>query len=215
MPLWVECLLRILLAVGLGFIMGMERQLRLKVAGIRTHAVVCAGACIFMLISKYGFTDSANFDASRIASQVVSGISFIGAGMIMHRQQAVHGLTSAAGIWLTAAVGMASGAGMYIIASGATLIILLVQMFMHLPMKLFKDRHSNRVIVVFEDNVNIDAVKKIFDIKKFAQLRCNREEEILVCTAEFYTSAVVDDEFVGTALRENIFIKSIQILESD
>ena len=66
MPEWVEYLLRILLAVGLGFVIGIERQLRLKVGGIRTHAVVAAGACIFMLISKYGFGDTANFDASRI-----------------------------------------------------------------------------------------------------------------------------------------------------
>ncbi len=102
MPDWVEYLLRILMAVGLGIVIGIERQLRFKVAGIRTHAVVAAGACIFMVISKYGFSDSNTFDASRIASQVVSGISFIGAGMILYRQQSVHGLTSAAGIWLKA-----------------------------------------------------------------------------------------------------------------
>ncbi len=93
MPDWVEYLLRILMAVGLGIVIGIERQLRFKVAGIRTHAVVAAGACIFMVISKYGFSDSNTFDASRIASQVVSGISFIGAGMILYRQQSVHGLT--------------------------------------------------------------------------------------------------------------------------
>ena len=87
MPEWLEYLLRILMAVGLGFVIGIERQLRLKVAGIRTHALVAAGACLFMIISKYGFGDSTQFDASRIASQVVSGISFIGAGMILHRQQ--------------------------------------------------------------------------------------------------------------------------------
>ena len=129
MPDWVEYLLRILMAVGLGIVIGIERQLRFKVAGIRTHAVVAAGACIFMVISKYGFSDSNTFDASRIASQVVSGISFIGAGMILYRQQSVHGLTSAAGIWLTAAIGMASGAGMYRVALGATGIVVLVQLF--------------------------------------------------------------------------------------
>ena len=108
--LWLECILRVLFAMLIGFALGVERQLRLKVAGIRIHVVVAAGAALFTVASLYGF---AGADGSRVAAQVVTGIGFIGAGAIMHRQNAVHGLTSAAGIWLTAAIAMTIGAGMY------------------------------------------------------------------------------------------------------
>ena len=81
--IWLECLLRIIFSVALGFAIGTERQLRLKVAGIRTHAVVALGAALFTIISIYGFPTS---DAFRVAAQVVTGIGFIGAGMILHKQ---------------------------------------------------------------------------------------------------------------------------------
>ena len=216
MPQWVEFLLRILLAVGLGFVIGVERQLRLKVAGIRTHAIVAAGACMFMLISKYGFTDSGNFDASRVASQVVSGISFIGAGMIMHRQQAVHGLTSAAGIWLTAAIGMAAGAGMYIISTGATVIIIAVQLFMHIPCRLFNEKRYNEIKVVFtsEGDESHANVKKLFGVENFSEMSAERKGEEIIFTAYLHTLNPVDDAFICRALQENSNIKTIQLIES-
>ena len=164
MPEWLEYLLRILMAVGLGFVIGIERQLRLKVAGIRTHALVAAGACLFMIISKYGFGDSTQFDASRIASQVVSGISFIGAGMILHRQQVVHGLTSAAGIWLTAAIGMAAGAGLYYVALGAAAIMVMVQLVFHIPLPIFMEKHYNELKLIFK-SPNEDCTRAIKDRK--------------------------------------------------
>ncbi|UPK73592.1 MgtC/SapB family protein [Nocardioidaceae bacterium SCSIO 66511] len=113
-------------AFVLSTVIGLEREVRAKAAGLRTHALVGIGAALFMVISKYGFADvvgdaGTNLDASRIAAQVVSGIGFIGGGIIFVRRDAVRGLTTAASIWVTAGVGMAAGAGMWVIAAVATI----------------------------------------------------------------------------------------------
>ena len=114
------------LAVGLGILIGLERELSGKAAGLRTQTVVALGSALFVLISKYGFldvlgTNKSMVDPSRVASLVVSGIGFIGAGLIfVQRDQAVRGLTTAASVWLTAAVGSAAGAGLWLIAIVAT-----------------------------------------------------------------------------------------------
>jgi len=112
------------LALGLSSLIGLERELRQRSAGLRTHALVGVGAALIMLVSKYGFTDVLGgrviLDPSRVAAQIVSGIGFIGAGLIFVRRDAVRGLTTAATIWLTAGVGMAAGAGLPILACLAT-----------------------------------------------------------------------------------------------
>ena len=127
----LEYLLRIVVAAGLGLVIGSERKNRNKSAGIRTHAIVALGAALIMVVSKYGFADVADFDASRVASQVVSGVGFLGAGIIFVRNNLVSGLTTSAGIWTTAGVGLAMGAGMYVVGICAALLILLVQFLMH------------------------------------------------------------------------------------
>ncbi len=216
MPDWVEYLLRILMAVGLGIVIGIERQLRFKVAGIRTHAVVAAGACIFMVISKYGFSDSNTFDASRIASQVVSGISFIGAGMILYRQQSVHGLTSAAGIWLTAAIGMASGAGMYRVALGATGIVVLVQLFLHIPINILKGKRYNEIRVIFKSGDDgYEVIKKLFDITTFTEFKAERVDGEIIYNALIHTKKQIDTAFITSAIHDNPFVVSIEKTESD
>jgi putative Mg2+ transporter-C (MgtC) family protein len=116
----------ILLALGLSSLIGLEREYREKSAGLRTHALVGAGAALFMLVSKYGFGDviasgRVVLDPSRVAAQIVSGIGFLGAGTIFVRRADVKGLTTAATIWLTAAVGAAAGAGLVLLAAGSTL----------------------------------------------------------------------------------------------
>ncbi|MFT4029576.1 MAG: MgtC/SapB family protein [Protaetiibacter sp.] len=112
------------LAFALSACIGAERQRRLKSAGVRTHTLVGLGSAIFTLVSAYGFDHAvgpdANVDPSRIAAQVVSGIGFLGAGVIFVRQNAVNGLTTAASIWVTAAIGMACGAGMPMLAIVST-----------------------------------------------------------------------------------------------
>lgn len=102
-------LLNILLAAVLGFFIGLERKLRSKEAGIRTHTIVCIGSALMMVVSKYAFGDTESADTARVAAQIVSGIGFLGAGIIMFRGKQMHGLTTAAGVWATAGVGMACG----------------------------------------------------------------------------------------------------------
>lgn len=106
-------------------LIGLERQLRAKDAGLRTHALVGLGAALFMLVSGYGFPEflgdgKTAMDPTRVAAQIVSGIGFLGAGMIVVRSSAVRGLTTAASIWLVAAIGMACGGQLYILAAAAT-----------------------------------------------------------------------------------------------
>lgn len=123
-------LIHIAVAALLGGIIGMERGYRAKEAGFRTHFLVALGAALFMILSAHGFegaltTEGHRLDVSRIAAQVVSGIGFIGAGTIIFQRQMVHGLTTAAGLWVTAAIGMAAGAGMYLLATFTTILVLI------------------------------------------------------------------------------------------
>jgi putative Mg2+ transporter-C (MgtC) family protein len=116
---WSHQLVLLGVALALSSIIGLERGLRQKSAGLRTHTLVGVGAAVFVLVSKYGFSDvvsagTVNLDPSRVAAQVVSGIGFIGAGLIFVKRAGVRGLITAAAIWLTAAVGMAAGAGLIV-----------------------------------------------------------------------------------------------------
>ena len=131
--LWVqvEYLVRIFVAACLGLLIGSERKNRNKSAGIRTHVIVALGAALIMVVSKYGFMDVEKVDAARVAAQVVSGIGFLGAGVIFVRNNLVNGLTTAAGIWATAGVGLALGAGMYVVGISSALLVLLIQFVMH------------------------------------------------------------------------------------
>jgi len=128
----LEFLLRLFCAAVLGGIIGLEREYRSKEAGFRTHFLVALGSALFMIVSAYGFSDAMynelqRWDVSRVAAQVVSGIGFIGAGTIIFRktENMVSGLTTAAGLWVTAAIGLACGGGMYILAIGSTLMVLI------------------------------------------------------------------------------------------
>ncbi len=119
-----EMILRLVLAALLGGLIGAEREYRSKVAGMRTHLLVSIGSALLMLVSQHGFGGSG--DPGRIAAQIVSGIGFIGAGtIIMDRRRSVHGLTTAAGIWVAAGIGMAVAAGMYLVAFAAVALSLL------------------------------------------------------------------------------------------
>lgn len=139
---YLEFFFRIIVACVCGFFIGFERSRRFKEAGIRTHVIVCCAAALMMIISKYGFADLVNqfgqnfagtkeADPSRIASQIVSGVSFLGAGVIFHSNNGVKGLTTAAGIWATAGIGMAVGSGMYVMGIVTTIIIIMFQWFVH------------------------------------------------------------------------------------
>ena len=131
--LWVqvEYLVLIFVAACLGLLIGSERKNRNKSAGIRTHVIVALGAALIMVVSKYGFMDVEKADAARVAAQVVSGIGFLGAGVIFVRNNLVNGLTTAAGIWATAGVGLALGSGMYVVGISSALLVLFIQFVMH------------------------------------------------------------------------------------
>ena len=118
-PSWPHILLRLTVAAALGGSIGLERELRERQAGLRTHLVVCVGSALFTLVSAYAFV-SPKVDPTRIAAQIVSGIGFLGAGAIIRQGLSVRGLTTAATLWLVAAIGMASGAGYYDAAVIAT-----------------------------------------------------------------------------------------------
>jgi putative Mg2+ transporter-C (MgtC) family protein len=122
---WLEAVLRFLLAVGLGAGIGFQRERAGKAAGLRTHILVGSGAALFTLVSIYGF-GAEGVDISRVAAGVVVGVGFIGAGVILRgqREEEVAGLTTAATIWITAAIGLAAGAGMYLLSVIATAVIL-------------------------------------------------------------------------------------------
>ena len=130
-----EHLLRLLVAGILGTVVGLEREYRAKAAGYRTHFLICLGSATFMLVSQYGFNaviekyggqvNAMRLDPARIAAQVVSGIGFLGAGTIILQKQIVKGLTTAAGLWALAGVGLAIGAGMYFVGIAATVFILI------------------------------------------------------------------------------------------
>jgi putative Mg2+ transporter-C (MgtC) family protein len=130
MPSQWELVLRLALAAALGASIGLERERLMWAAGLRTHMLVSVGACLAMIVSAYAFQDVLGahvvLDPSRIAAQVVSGIGFLGAGMIIFRNDAVKGLTTAASVWAVAGVGLATGAGMYAPAAAATIIILVI-----------------------------------------------------------------------------------------
>ena len=122
MPNEYVLITRIVIAGLLGGIIGAEREYRAKIAGTRTHLLVAVGAALMMVVSRYGFDGQG--DPGRVVAQIVSGIGFIGAGAIMVNRHAVHGLTTAAGIWVAAGIGMAVAAGMYVIGVATTVISL-------------------------------------------------------------------------------------------
>ena len=143
-PFWqyVEFFLRVLVACVCGAAIGYERSKRLKEAGIRTHIIVCCAAALTMIVSKYGFADlmdqggatlygTKGTDPARLAAQVVSGVSFLGAGIIFRNGNSIKGLTTAAGIWATAGIGLAIGAGMYIMGVFTTVVVAAIQILMH------------------------------------------------------------------------------------
>ena len=133
----LEFFIRILLSAVLGALVGLERTKRQKEAGIRTHCIIACAAAVFMILSKYAFVDPASalgtrgVDGARIAAQVVSGISFLGAGVIFKNGNSIRGLTTAAGIWATSAIGMAIGAGMYWVGLITTVIMMVAQVVLH------------------------------------------------------------------------------------
>lgn len=136
-----------LVAAGLmGGLIGLEREFRAKEAGVRTHFIVALGSALFMIISQYAF-GTQQHDAARVAAQVVSGIGFIGAGVIIFQKNSIRGITTAAGLWVAAAIGLACGAGMYALAAAASLLTILVLELMNLVNRYFSEKIAELTLV--------------------------------------------------------------------
>lgn len=169
----LEWILRILLAELAGGAIGFERHSRSKVAGVRTHCIVCAASALMTLVSIYGFlnVEGASADISRVASSIIPGIGFLGAGIIFIRKDTIVGLTTAAGIWATSGIGMAFGAGMYMLGISATILILGVQLLFHSTI-YFGDLHMTLDMEII--------AKKDFSVKKIVnclhKLDCSTNE---------------------------------------
>lgn len=153
----LDYIIRITIAVIFGFCIGLERELTNKYAGLRTHILVCLGACVFTLISIYGFPtfapgDNVDImqatgirDTSRVAAQIVTGIGFIGAGTVLRNGPIVLGLTTAATLWIAASIGMACGAGMFEIAFAGTLLSILTLVMIRVLEKKVLPNSTKRI----------------------------------------------------------------------
>ncbi len=209
----LETLIGLLLSVALGFCIGLERKQRFKEAGIRTHTIVCVGAALMTIIS----TNIGNGDPGRIAAQIVTGVGFLGAGMIVYKQHEVKGLTTAAGIWATAGVGMACGAELYVVAIGAAAVIIAVQCVFHLPYRIFRSKKYYSVKIEFlrtgDENLRI---KEIFGTDRFNHLVLTRDEQARVVYSATLTT---DKEFSSTRLNQimedNAFITLLERCDND
>ena len=172
----LEFVIRLLLALILGFALGLERELTNKYAGLRTHILVCLGACVFTLLSIYGFPTFADGDnvivnqatgvrdTARVAAQIVTGIGFIGAGTVLRNGPMVFGLTTAATLWIAASIGMACGAGLYDIAIISTIIsvgvLTLIRVFEKRILPVSSKLTKRFKVTVY---CNEDDVKKIYE----------------------------------------------------
>ncbi len=161
MPEWLAIdiisLFRLILACICGIAIGFERKNRSKEAGVRTHCIVACASALMMIISKYGFYDliqqgltqvDIRLDPSRMAQGIVTGVGFLGAGMIYIQRGSIRGLTTASGIWATSGIGMAIGSGMYIVGISSTVIILLMQILLHGKHK-FMTQHKQRTLKIY------------------------------------------------------------------
>lgn len=181
----LEYLLRLCIAAICGMVIGYERKNRMKEAGIRTHFIVAIGAALVMIISKYGFQDqigwlNMSLDPSRIAAQAVTGVGFLGAGVIFMQKQTIVGLTTAAGVWATAAIGLAIGSGLYFVGISATVITILGQIFLHGKIRFLSSPRTETLTLQISDEPEaIKFLQEIFEENEITiiNLKSKRDEK--------------------------------------
>ncbi|MCR5204083.1 MAG: MgtC/SapB family protein [Lachnospiraceae bacterium] len=156
LPFQGELVLRLIVSCLAGAVIGYERRKREKVAGMRTHIIAALASTLFSICSKYSYFDvvmydGVSIDASRIAANIVTGICFLGAGMIILKNKTIKGLTTSAGIWAVSAIGMAFGNGMYILALSSTVIMIFIQYTLHNSLDNFEGRQATECFLVIQD----------------------------------------------------------------
>lgn len=173
-----EIILRLFVASLLGALVGLERERGERAAGLRTHALVGLGACLFMIVSAFGFEDirgdpRAMLDPSRVAAQVASGVGFLGGGAIILRREVVSGLTTAASIWAVAAVGLAVGGGLYLAAvCGTTFILILLAWVKPIERRYFTRQRPRSITMIVD--LHPDTLAAIQDAVSKSQIRLER-----------------------------------------
>lgn len=189
MLVWTSVLLRVALAALLGGLIGLERERKDWAAGLRTHMMVSVGSCLIMIVSAYGFSDVLGekivLDPSRVAAQVVSGIGFIGAGTILFlKKGAIRGLTTAAGLWTVAAIGLAVGSGLYFAAGVTTVIALFILWVLQgLEKLVFRKFKYRSIKIVSTLEVDSGAIYK--NLKDLTDIKIQE-----------YTFKMVNQEFI-------------------
>lgn len=183
----INWVIRLVIAASCGFVIGFERKSRSKEAGIRTHTIVCFASALIMIVSKYCAADMLEplaagikgADPSRIAAQIVSGIGFLGAGIIFYKRNLLHGLTTAAGVWATAGIGMAIGCGMIVTGIVSTLILVLLQVLLHRPWRILLNQSSSYLhvqLTVTEADV-LDRIQDIFHINRVVDFKTSTSKD--------------------------------------
>lgn len=205
----LELVFRILIAGSCGILIGYERTNRNKDAGLRTHAIVALSSALMMIISKYGFEDIGKFDGSRVAAQIISGVGFLGAGIIFVKNRTViSGLTTASGLWGTAGVGMAIGGGMYSIGISTTILIVLIQVYFH-KNNFFSKNEMYRYILL----LNIHKLEEFPPIKSIIVSKGVSIENINIIkksTDEFEIELeiVMKDRYIRAEILEEISLNN-------
>ena len=217
-----EFITRIFVAALLGGAIGLEREYRSKEAGFRTHFLVALGSTLFMIISQYGFgevldNDHVSLDPSRIASQVVTGIGFIGAGTIIFQKHVVRGLTTAAGLWVTSAIGLTCGAGMYMLSIASTTLVLLCLE----ALNFIINRMGTRVILVTFVSPSREALNHVLEMMKENEVHidsCKLRERVSSKGMEYVVtmdvkvkrSRYLSNIFEFMDIFENVRVESIE-----
>lgn len=229
----VDYIIRVTIAVVFGFCIGLERELTNKYAGLRTHILVCLGACVFTILSIYGFPtfapgDNVDLaqatgirDTSRVAAQIVTGIGFIGAGTVLRNGPIVLGLTTAATLWIAASIGMACGAGMFEIAFAGTLLAIITLVMIRVLEKKCLPNSTKRTkrvkISVVCDNEHIEKIQdfiidKFQDISGLTKKQFNAEGNTskISCIAEVLNKKTIKDLYKMFVNKEGVESVSVQ-----
>ena len=195
-----EFIIRLILAAIACGAIGMERQMRGKGAGLRTHVLIGMGSALFMIVSKYGFADvlslgHVGLDPSRIAAQVVTGVGFIGAGNILVRKQNIVGLTTAADIWVTAAIGMVIGSGMYELGIyGSVMTLLVLEVFHQLTFRLMNKNYHLQLTLVNGNTVSmLDWFKQQKIKTDLVSLQENEDHEVVAIDIQLHATTSIED----------------------
>ena len=217
----LDYLLRLIIAAVCGTAIGYERKNRMKEAGIRTHFVVAAGSALIMIVSKYGFQDQIGWhnlalDPSRIAAQVVTGVGFLGAGIIFMQRETVKGLTTAAGIWTTAGIGLAIGSGLYFVGLATAAIVILGQILLHGKIKWLSSPKTEFIALqIVNEPGAVQALKEFLNEQNAAILNLKAKNnkvypEVIDLKVSIRVPEWFDTPNLVCVLQDNPKVKSVE-----